>query len=415
MTYTPTRTITFTFTETLQNTPTYTRTDTMTFTQTTTFTSTRTNTLTFTPTRTATPSNTYTDTPTWTLTGTPTFTQTITISPSPIPTPVFFPYLLVIESYNEAGEKVKVIANTNISNPVSIVEISNNIFNPAYEKLVLSFPGIWTPEQMGTGVGRISFEWDGKNENGQKINQGVYYIKISVIDPYGHIETIIKEVKLLRTDEYLRINIYNTAGELVTRLEKRENISNLLNMNLIKDIIYINKGLKYDFNLGGSNYISWDGKTGEGKIIENGIYEIQVEIKTSEGIEKLVSKTVTIFVTEGEKVLYNPENPKEYPKVYPNPIVLETEEGEQVIEWYMKSAGEIKIKIYNIAGELVNEIKGDLNSKYIKWKLNTSKGSPVSSGLYIIVLQAKKTTGEIETKIIKSSVIKKSVPGENIN
>ena len=421
MTYTPTRTITATFTETLQNTPTYTRTDTRTFTQTTTFTNTRTSTLTFTLTSTATSTATYTYTPTFTLTFTYTltvtftFTSTLTITPSPTPTPVFFPYLLIIEAYNEAGEKVRVISETMINKPISDIGISSDVFNPADGPLVLSFPGIWTPDQMGEDVKRINFEWDGKNENGQKINQGIYYIKFSVVDPYGHTETIIKDVTLIRTDEYLRLNIYNTAGELVARIEKTEAVSDLLDINLIKDIIYINYGQKFDFNIGGSNFISWDGKTGQGKIIDNGIYEIQVEIRTKNGFNKIASKTVTIFVLEGDKVLSDTNNPNLFPKVYPNPVFVETEEAEQIIEWYKAYPGEIKIKIYNISGELVNEIKGDLNNKYIKWNLKTKNGIPVSSGIYIMVLYAKKITGKTEIKIVKSSVIRNSELSENLN
>lgn len=54
-----------------------------------------------------------------------------------------------------------------------------------------------------------------------------------------------------------------------------------------------------------------------------------------------------------------------FPKVYPNPVILGTEEGEKIIGWYKACPGEIKIKIYNISVELVDEIKGDLNNKYI--------------------------------------------------
>jgi flagellar hook assembly protein FlgD len=344
-----------------------------------------------------------------------TFTSTLTITPSPTPTPVFFPYLLIIEAYNEAGEKVRVISETMINKPISDLGISSDVFNPADGPLVLSFPGIWTPDQMGEDVKRINFEWDGKNENGQKINQGIYYIKFSVVDPYGHTETIIKDVTLIRTDEYLRLNIYNTAGELVARIEKTEAVSDLLDINLIKDIIYINYGQKFDFNIGGSNFISWDGKTGQGKIIDNGIYEIQVEIRTKNGFNKIASKTVTIFVLEGDKVLSDTNNPNLFPKVYPNPVFVETEEAEQIIEWYKAYPGEIKIKIYNISGELVNEIKGDLNNKYIKWNLKTKNGIPVSSGIYIMVLYAKKITGKTEIKIVKSSVIRNSELSENLN
>ncbi|MCX8092722.1 MAG: T9SS type A sorting domain-containing protein [Candidatus Goldbacteria bacterium] len=421
LTYTPTRTITQTFTETLQNTPTNTRTDTMTQTPTPTFTYTRTNTPTYTWTRTLTSTSTYTYTPTWTTTPTNTMTDTntktwtVTFTPSLTLTPIFFPYLLTIEAYNEAGERVKLIKQTSINNPVSVVEILNSIFNPAEGPLVISIPGIWTPEQMGSDIHRIDFVWDGYNENGQKIGQGVYYIKISVIDPYGHVETAVKEVTLIRTDEYIRLNIYNSAGELVVRLEKTEVVSDLLDINLIKDIIYLNKGVKYDFNLGGNNFISWDGKTGHGKIIANGLYEIQVQIKTSQGIDKVVSKTVTIFVLDGDEVLMDPNNPDVYPKLYPNPVIIEDEDTKQTIEWYKSFPGEINIKIYNINGELINEIKGDLNSKFITWNLKTRGGLFVSSGLYILVLQAKKITGEIEREIIKSSVIWNTGVKQNLN
>ncbi len=307
------------------------------------------------------------------------------------------------------------IGESSINNPADVIEISSNVFNPDDGNLIIGFPGIWTPQQMGPGFERINFEWDGKNENGQEISQGVYYIKISFTDPYGHIETVIKEVTLLRIDEYVRINIYNTAGELVVRLEKTNAVSDLLDINLIKDVIYVEQGQKFDFNLGGSNYISWDGKTGQGKIIDNGLYEIQAVVRTRNSFEKIASKTVTVFVTDGEKVLCNPDDTSAFPKVYPNPVVLETDEGEQKIEWFKAYPGEIRIKIYNVNGELVNEIKGDLGNKCITWNLKTKNGESVSSGLYLIVMQAKKITGEMEIKITKSSVIRKSKTNENIN
>jgi flagellar hook assembly protein FlgD len=321
---------------------------------------------------------------------------------------------LKIEVYNEAGELVREIAETEINKPVREIEMKDK-FTSGEEELIISIPGIWTPEENGEGVERINFKWEGKNENGQWTGQGIYYIKVSVKDPYGHTEATVKEVSQMRREEYMRVNIYNTGGELVAGIEKREGIMELLDINLIKDIIYIGEGGGYEFNVGGSNIVNWDGKTGEGKRIANGIYEIQVKIKTKSGVEKIASKTVTIFVIDGKKVLIDPENPASFPRVYPNPVVMETEEGEQIIEWYRSYPGEIKIKIYNISGELVYETKGNLNNKYIKWDLNTKNGMPVSSGLYIIVLQAKKITGEEELSIIKSAVIRKSGINENIN
>jgi flagellar hook assembly protein FlgD len=320
---------------------------------------------------------------------------------------------LKIEVYNEAGELVREIAETEINKPVREIEMKDK-FTSGEEELIISIPGIWTPEENGEGVERINFKWEGKNENGQWTGQGIYYIKVSVKDPYGHTEATVKEVSQMRREEYMRVNIYNTGGELVAGIEKREGIMELLDINLIKDIIYIGEGGGYEFNVGGSNIVNWDGKTGEGKRIANGIYEIQVKIKTKSGVEKIASKTVTIMVIDGENVL-GEGGTKGYPKVYPNPILVIEEDSGQVIEWEKAYPGEIRIRIYNISGELIKEIRGDLNNKKVKWDMKTKNGEPVSSGLYIIVLEARKKTGERELRIIKSSVIRQIGENQNIN
>ncbi len=333
-----------------------------------------------------------------------------------------FPYLLVIEAYNEAGEKVRLITDTRITNKFSKIEMLTNgtpgsIFNPSDGPLIISIPGIWTPEQMGPGVDRVNIAWDGYNDNGQNIDNGIYYVKISVIDEYGHVQTTIEDVQLLRTEEYVRINIYNTAGELVRRLQTKPSTFsiNSLNLNNVETVIYIPDSGTIDIDYGFGGIVEWDGKNGRGELINNGVYELQIEVVKDNGYSIVASKTVTIFREQGESALTDPDNPDLYPKIYPNPIVLEGGEGEIKLEWFKPLPGEIQIKIYNVAGELVKIIRGDLNAKALNWNLKTDSGESISSGLYITVFDAKKTSGEKERKIKKFSIIRKSSENINVN
>jgi len=333
-----------------------------------------------------------------------------------------FPYLLVIEAYNEAGEKVRLITETKITDTFSEIGIlvngvSTDIFNPSEGPLIISIPGIWTPEQMGPGIDRINIAWDGYNDNGQNINNGVYYIKISVTDEYGHSTTMIKDVQLLRTEEYVRINIYNTAGELVRRLQAKPTALTLetLNLDNVNSIIYIPESGIVDINYGSGNIIKWDGKNGLGELINNGTYEIQIQVALNNGYKTVASKIVTILREKGISALIDPDSPELYPKIYPNPIVLEGGDGEIKLEWFNPLQGQITIKIYNVAGELVKLIRGNLNVKVLNWDLKTDKGERVSGGLYIVVFEAIKISGEKEQKIKKFSIIRKSTTGVNVN
>ncbi|MCX7698468.1 MAG: T9SS type A sorting domain-containing protein, partial [Candidatus Goldbacteria bacterium] len=235
---------------------------------------------------------------------------------------------------------------------------------------------------------------------------GVYYIKVSVQDPYGHIQTTILNIHLLRTEEYIRVNIYNTAGEIVRWFEKKNILGNEIRLS-IPDVLHITKGGTVNINCGQGNVLQWDGKNSNGYLVTNGSYEIQIQVKRQDGYQVITSKKVTIFVEENkEPILYDPQNPDIYPKIYPNPKFTKWDVGEITIEWFRIAEGEIKIKIYNVAGELIKQIRGNLADKKIKWNLKTDSGDSVASGLYIVVLEAKKTTGEKEIKTTKFSVIK---------
>ena len=432
LTGTPTITITSTFTATSTNTPTNTPTatptntisptSTQTATPTITITATPTSTLTATPTSTVTgsptmtltntPTATTTATPTVTLTSTPTVTFTITLtntfSPTNTPTPtatltpVPLPYMMHIDIYNSAGEKVKTVAAAGISDLIEdVILLINGLesatINPHAEDVVIKFPGVQTSDQQG-GDFAAEYPWDGTSDSGQKVSNGAYYIKISIANEYGSVDTRIVDIQVLNKEEYVRINIFNTAGELVHRIEAPTLFGTAVSLGLEETALIGNKS-KVIINYAPGQSIEWDGRNAEGRLVDSGLYEVQVEIKTGDNYSILASKTITI-IKEGNGELLGEV------RIFPNPhFVTNGPLTPVTIAWSAITQGTARIKIYNIKGELIRKFGVELNKGYIQWDLTSAGGEVVSGGLYICRIEAQKDTGERENRTLKLAVV----------
>ncbi|MCE5301287.1 MAG: hypothetical protein LLG37_10520 [Spirochaetia bacterium] len=423
---TPTRTATPTLTYTMTSTatPTYSFTTTPTFTATPTFTVTNsptsTNTPTNTPTftRTATSTSTRTPTPTFTVTqtstDTPTFTvtPTFTATPTRTPTPVPYPYILVIEAFNSAGEKVKIIVETPISADINDVYMmlgnsETAVYNPATGTLNFLFPGIITPDQEGTTQTSINIPWGGLNSAGQEVTPGLYYIKISTTDEFGHVNTVSKEVTILNSENKTLIKIYNSAGELVRILEKPGVPSGNISLG-IEDVVQVGKDMNnitIEYAPGSS--IQWDGKNSNGVTVSSGVYEVQVEVQTAEGTSTVASKSVTVL-SAGDKALLTGV------KAYPNPLTIADELDHDItIQWTAAEDGEAFISIYNMAGEKVDGFRTTLAAGVtgVKWTLKAADVK-FSSSVYVIIIEAKAAGGSKQRVVVKSAVVRKYIEEE---
>ena len=319
-----------------------------------------------------------------------------------------FPYILSIEAYNEAGEKVKFIVQSPISGDVGDIGMLLNgvtatAFNPDTGRIEIKFTGIQSPDQLGAGADHtISFFWNGVSDSGQQVSPGLYYIKISTTDTYGHVNTHTESVQILKLEEYVRINIYNSAGELVRRLQS----SDLTNTNIslsVKDVVQVGKNsAPVNIEYAAGSIISWDGLNSQGSTVESGVYEIQVEIKTAQGFSVMATKSVTILNAGGSGIITDE-------KIYPNPVILtgDTAVSFVTIKWLTASTGQATIQIYTISGELVKSIDTSIAAGMvgIQWDLKASGGGRVSNGMYIAVIHLKKVSGESEVKKIKMTVI----------
>ncbi len=305
---------------------------------------------------------------------------------------------------------MKLVVEERISEDIGTMEITQDgeeteVFDPGKGPLDFTFPDVKAPDQLTAG--KISFAWDGYNDNGQEISQGLYYLKISVKDKYGHVDAIIEDIQLVRNEEYARINIYNSSGELVRRMEKPKSPDTVVSVKNVNDLLKVGSGDIDIMYSDGGEHMTWDGKTYEGNLVSSGVYEVQVEVNDGAGYSVIASKTVNIINSVSEAEVLGEEV-----KAYPNPVVVtENNAGAKItIAWENVAQGTVKVKIYNMAGELVRVLNGDLISQQIEWDLKTGGGEGVSSGMYIILIEALKETGEAEKRVIKSVVIKQYNP-----
>ena len=422
---TPTLTNTLTDTNTVTLTSTYTNTPVNTVTDTFTFTPTLTFTYTFTLTYTDTPVNTWTDTPTitntstgtstYTSTSTITFTSTASLTPTITITPVPFPYTMSIGVYNEAGELVRSITVTTTSSEPLGVGLydskgnSTNVIVPGTAgALNIAVPGIETPGSQNKNQ-TVSFQWDGTNDAGQDVANGVYYIQETTTDTFGHTEIITKPVTAINFSKYAQINIYNSAGELVDTIQVPYDGASQLSLNLSSStgndsVFLVGNGMQaMTITYTATGYVTWNGTDSQGNYLSSGVYEVQLVAKTAQGLQVIASKTVTILDEKTNDLLSGL-------KAYPNPYIGDGSTTPFTIAWQSGTAGTVKIKIYNIAGELVRTVSGDLNSGAMNWDLRATGGQQVSSGTYIFVAEAADTLGDRKTKIIKIAAIVTSPP-----
>lgn len=391
-TFTPTNT----WTDTPVYTPTFTNTFTDTNTPTNTYTPTNTHTFTFTPTMT----NTFTDTNTQTNTYTPTWTFTFTHTPTMTPTSPPFPFVIRIGIYNPAGELVRTLLVSPVTDYVTAVDLS---VDGSAGKIVttggtmsISLPGVETPGTYGMG-GTVVL-WDGSGDTGQDVSPGAYYLKIEQTDAYNHTNVTIENIFVVALEEYVLVTIYNAAGEIV-RLMRQESApaSDTLRLSM-SDSVATGKTTVISYGTDPGDNVSWDGKNDMGLIVGSGTYEVKVKVKKADGRAVEASKTFVVLTQEQDYLTGV--------KAYPNPYSRELTTAPMIFAWDATTVqGDIKVKIYNIKGEKAREITARLSDGSIEWDGKGRGGARVSSGVYVAFFEAVSSEGYVNRIKIKIAVL----------
>jgi flagellar hook assembly protein FlgD len=247
----------------------------------------------------------------------------------------------------------------------------------------------------------VDFIWDGDNLNGQGVMPGSYFVKVTVNDTFNTQTTIIKEVQLLKVEEYVKVSIYNSAGEIVKTVELPKTGDDIIDLN-VDDVFYIgDNNSQTTIKFGNNGSLDWDGKNSLGNLVESGTYEIYVEVRSKEGYVVAASKTITVLNESVPSILGEV-------KAYPNPLVLsENQTGVIRIAWTGSVPGRVNIRVYNAAGEIVDKFGTDLSAGFVDWDGSTVHGLKAASGYFAAFIEAVSSSGAVERRLVKLVVIRK--------
>ena len=330
-----------TATQTLTSTCTATPTQSATASSTATATASRTQTPTFTITQT--PTSTRTATPTSTETSTRTVTPTSTISPTASNTPIPVPYAITVSIYNSAGEVVRRVYDGSIAAIPGSLAITP----------IPGQPGALTIGLGATlGCGGQSLAWDGNNDQGQAVIDGVYTIKVQIEDNYGRITTLNQQVFTSHPPaEYLAI--YAPSGEEVQRMEltRASGVATDFHMSQnvwacpedpatgkalqpLKITVYGESGVISD--------LQWDGTSSLGSPVSSGVYLLELITQQAGGN--------SVAIISRSLVLLRPASrgPAGF-KAFPNPVPL----GGLLQVWLPAHPLGARVRVYDLAGGLV--------------------------------------------------------------
>ena len=292
--------------------------------------------------------------------------------------------------YNSAGELVDVISVQELSQEVKSFSLTGATITTLEGK---------TYVMVG---GQIIATWNGMNQNGTPVSNGIYYLNVTSTDPYGSVTNVAQTVTVNRSIAQVVVDIYNEAGEVVKHLYSyADDTGNapLGQVGLSTGMIAPRVGTPTP---GGDNAVTitfngtslvWDGTNDSGAIVTNGVYLVDVNWTDGSGGQQVVSKSV--LVQRGNSPVTNGT-------VFAAPNILKGV-NTTIIEVNPTSANTnmtLTMSLYDVAGELVKKpVTGQTGMNEVD--LNASG---LASGLYLVVVDLRDINGKFiqrqTTKII---------------
>lgn len=321
---------------------------------------------------------------------------------SPTLTPVIYPFTLEIVIYNSAGEKVRTIEDNIVSNFLSGAAVYGQdgkpitAFDPSSGSAELKLTGANLPG----GTAGISYYWDGSNDQGQPLNSGDYFISVKVTDEYGAAQTHSVELKIIRSEKYILLSIYNSSGEIVRRFEVEPQAGELAGL-AAPEVSYVGgSGQAVNIQYAPGKFINWDGTGIDGVLVSGGVYEIKLQQQFEDGYHTMSAKSITVLTERTMEIVSEI-------KAVPNPVIAGNGAADRVeFTWSSPYSGRMEFRIYNTAGELISKFRAGLAFGYSRWDMKSPGGKEVSSGIYSVVCDAITDTGEHQRLFIKSVVIR---------
>lgn len=140
-------------------------------------------------------------------------------------------------------------------------------------------------------------------------------------------------------------------------------------------------------NAGGS--FSWNGAGNGASALPNGYYRIQVQSPGGPWVEAQ---------------LYLEHQPWQAGSIA---VSLLPKATQARIRWNFSEAVNLRFSLYNLAGELIWQARGEGMAGEVAWALVSASGQPVASGIYILNAVASSLDGALDDeKVFKLAVVR---------
>jgi hypothetical protein len=291
-----------------------------------------------------------------------------------------------INIYNSAGELVRALVPlTPVWNAQGNFSVLTSVFAPANGQLAYL-------QAFGT-----TYDWNGSNDNGQLVSDGVYNVVYKLIDADGNVVTQAAAIAVVSAPSQYALRIYNSAGEMVRQILVPRPSGSAAPWELVPQpdsALVTGSGASLSFNLGPAS-VAWNGTAGDGSQLTSGVYTVELVLITGASDQVLKSASVTLLRGKPSAVLG-----KVY--AYPNPVGSGAS-GLLTVAMENPYGVEAAGRLYGISGELVASLDNGANKQAMVLDLGRH---PLSGGVYIMVVTAKAPWGTVERRSIKVAILR---------
>lgn len=244
------------------------------------------------------------------------------------------PFAVSVTVYNSAGEKVReLFVGGAQALPARWIGDAGAV-NEA-DPVRFAFPG-WLSD------GSQAVVWDGADDAGAQVSDGIYTVVLAARDPFGSVTTLSAAVQHLSVPQGARLSVYNAAGELVawSQLSATAKASGF---SLERPSIASGEKLQARVDTaGGSTLLDiWNGCNAAGEPVDSGVYIVTLEMPSGSG---------RITESHSVNVLKAPPGASIELHLAPDPW----RSGQAAWLLYPAAPGRrVLLRLYSLAGELV--------------------------------------------------------------
>jgi flagellar hook assembly protein FlgD len=238
-----------------------------------------------------------------------------------------------------------------------------------------------------------SADWDGKNDQGQLVSGGMYYLKVETTDPFGKVDAYTQALNV-QPRKHAMLEIFNSAGELL-RSQELPTAYLITEMTTGSEaMVPASSGGSLKITVrdaqGGQSDWHWDGKNDRGLEVDSGVYSVRVTSEREGGGKVVFARQVQLLKGQARRSL-------EGAHASPNPWA--SGKGALQIHFEPQDAW-LSASLYSLAGERVAQAGGHGASGSL-----TLSAPGLAGGIYLLRLQRGPGGGSDESHTLKIAVL----------